>query len=225
LSPVILFAIVGLIRIKKIESENRLFIAFWLLATLIMAYVPTALQRRFLAGVYIAGALLAVLGILTFANQSRVALLLYRIVLLLSLPGTALILLISMFGVITHSPVLYLSHSEAQALSWLKSNTPQGSLVITSPEIGVFVPARSGNCVIYGHPYETINAEQEKTSLIAYLSGEDVPSITDQIHSHLEPVYLFYGPREAVFGNEILLNNMVDVYSDDGVTIYQFDQK
>jgi hypothetical protein len=223
LSPVLIFALIALIRYAKLDSTHKSILAIWLVTSILLAYIPFTLQRRFLAGVYVAGALLAVLGIMTYASRVRMTMWLFRIALFLSLPGTVLALVISLFGISMHSPALYLTRTEANALSWLKNNTPQGSLVLASPELGGFLPAWSGNCVIYGHPFETIDAEIKKTALVSYLSGERNPRIMEQIQNHSGPVYLFYGPREATYGPKNIYNKALEVFSSDEVTIFRID--
>ncbi len=221
LSPVVIFAVVALLRYKKISSEYRLIVAAWLFVTIILTYIPMALQRRFLSGVYVAGVQLAVLGILTFFNNKRLMSRLYRILLLLSLPGTLIILLLSMFGVSTHSPAMYLTNAEMQALSWLKSNSPNGSLVLASPGMGGFIPAYSGNCVIYGHPFETLDQEASKKSVIAILNG-GMSSLQIDEFIHREGVdYVFFGPREKALGDPHYFKTLPIVFSNDNVIIYQ----
>ncbi len=221
LSPVILFAMIALIRYKKVNSENRLMIALWLLVTLIITYVPFALQRRFLAGVYIPGVILAVLGILTFANRPRLTLLLNRIALSLSLPGTALILIVLLFGVNSHSSALYLSQAEAGGIAWLKENSARGSLVLASPEIGAFLPARSGNCVIYGHPFETIDQKTNQDLVLSIYDGSLSTAQMDETLRSKGVDYIFVGPRERNLGPVEYFESLPVVYSSGDVIVYQ----
>ena len=41
----------------------------------------------------------------------------------LSLPTNILLIIIVLFGILSHSPALYLSRDEAQALDWIKTET------------------------------------------------------------------------------------------------------
>ena len=49
--------------------------------------------------------------------------------------------------------------------------TPGRSLVAAPTSLGLWVPARSNARVIYGHPFETINADVQKAQLEAFYAG------------------------------------------------------
>lgn len=64
-----------------------------------------------------------------------------------------------------HAPAIFLEKSESQALVWISANTPKDSIILASPDMGLFIPADTGRKVLYGHPFETVNAEQEKAKV------------------------------------------------------------
>jgi len=67
---------------------------------------------------------------------------------------------------------------------------PQDALVAASPETGLYIPAWSGQRVLYGHPFETPQADLRRMELEAFLARGDLDALA------YRPDYIFFGPRE-----------------------------
>jgi hypothetical protein len=65
---------------------------------------------------------------------------------------------------------VFLSRPQAAGLDWLSANAGR-ALVAVPPELGLWVPARTDARVLYGHPFETVDAEQRKAELEAFYAG------------------------------------------------------
>jgi hypothetical protein len=142
----------------------------------------------------------------------------------LALPSTLLILLVGLFGAQTRDPALYLTQSEVQALEWLESNTPADALVLAAPETGLLIPAHTGRRVLYGHPFETVNAESEQAQVVAFFQGEMQAPATFVEQRQVD--YIFYGPRERSLGELPKGLDLRQVYATgvvgaDQVILYQ----
>jgi len=66
----------------------------------------------------------------------------------------------------------YLSDGEWAALKWLREKGDPDAVVLCSPRMGLLVPAWAGQPVVYGHPFETVNAARRKAEVEAYWAGE-----------------------------------------------------
>ena len=78
--------------------------------------------------------------------------------------------------------------------------------------------AYTGRRVLYGHPFETVNANQMQEvviNLLSDLNGEDGDS------SLLDVSYIFYGPREWEIGAEKIEPGYKVVYSSGDVQIFE----
>jgi hypothetical protein len=204
LSPALLLALPGAWRVVRQHEQSARVLLVWVLISLVLIYIPLGLQRRFLMGLYVPLVGLAVYGLEVLAARYsfRFARWAALLTLGLALPTTLLILAVGLLGAQTRDPSLYLTHSETQALKWLESNTPANALVLAAPETGLLIPARTGRRVIYGHPFETINAEAEKARVEKFFQGVgpgNVPSASDFLEQR-QVDYLFYGPRERKLG-------------------------
>ncbi|MGA9396703.1 MAG: hypothetical protein WBV22_00465, partial [Anaerolineaceae bacterium] len=221
ISPGILFCILAVIRWKKIIFPPHSIIIIWLVSLIILTYFPYALQRRFMAGIYIPLVILAFIGITSFVDRPRLMNWLYRIVWVFSLPGTLMFVILSIYGIVNHDNAYYLSKGEAQALSWLGTEGKPASLVLASPSIGLFIPTWSNDCVIYGHPFETLNLEASKQLVTSILDGSMGNEEIDAVLQNRGVDYVFYGPREKSMGNPEFMDTLPIVFSSGDVVIYQ----
>lgn len=226
LSPVLLLALPGAWRVVSYQRRAARLLLVWVIAGAIMVYAPFGLQRRFLMGLYVPLAGLAGYGLETL--EARFSLTAARriavLTLVLTLPTLLLSLVIGLFGVQTRDPAFYLTRGEAQALAWLEGNTPGEALVLAAPETGLLIPAYTGRRVLYGHPYETVNAEEEKAQVLKFFQG-DISSPTGLLEQR-GVSYIFYGPRERELGALPAQIDLQPVYDtelpgDSRVVIYR----
>ena len=68
--------------------------------------------------------------------------------------------------------------------------------------MGIFVPAWTGQRVVYGHPFETVNADQRQKSVEAYWSGDMSAADQNAFLRQNRVRYLLVGPREQAIGAE-----------------------
>lgn len=165
-----------------------------------MVIMPFNLQRRFLLGLYIPLAGLAVYGWMAISRrgffQRRTGL----ILMILSLPTSILVLLSGISGAVSADRHIYLSTNEVQMMEWMLHNLDEGEVILASPETGLFIPAWAGQQVIYGHPFETVNAAVNKELVEDVLSGGLPLDQFSQV-AGIHPDYLFWGPREMAFSS------------------------
>jgi hypothetical protein len=170
-SPIFLLALYGAWTAwhSRQDTGNRLLI-LWFVLGFLLIYFPFPLQRRFMLGFYIPAACLGVIGLQRITRDSTRKWL-WPLTFSLSILTNALLILAGIFGVQSHSPAIYLEKPESQALAWISSNTPMNSIILASPDMGLFIPADTGRKVLYGHPFETVNAEQEKALVQNFFEG------------------------------------------------------
>ena len=238
LSPAILFGACGVwISLRYNLRQARLLIT-WLVAGLFAIYLPFDLQRRFMMGLFIPAAALAgvFLSWLRFDRKPpwKHAHYLQAVVLILSVLTNGMVLLAIFFGTFKHDPLYYLTAEESDALAWIASNTARDAIVLASPEIGTVLPAVTGRRVIYGHPFETVNGEQEKAGVLAFFHGCNSCDAGLERAAYLldrKVNYLFFGPREqglglledelSLLGSQAPGASLKPVYSEGGVIIYE----
>lgn len=225
-SPALLLAIIGVVVLLREKRYSLFFPVFWTLGAFLMAYMPIPLQRRFLFGAYIPIAVLATLGKeyvgARFYQKQR---LLSSVIFCFSVITNIVILLSGLGAILRHDPRIFLTRSEGKALEWLSLNSPADSLVIASPEMGLFIPAYTGRRVLYGHPFETINAAEQRVYLEQVYSH--FPSLTEDellAWDVCDEVYIFYGEREKLLGEIYETEHVKLVFSYGEVQIFQVVQ-
>jgi hypothetical protein len=69
LSPIILPAVYGIISIIKSKEKTYYPMVIWMLLVVLLAYIPLALQRRFLIGIYIPLTILRAKGLMIIGER------------------------------------------------------------------------------------------------------------------------------------------------------------
>jgi len=102
----------------------------------------------------------------------------------------------------------------------LKANTEPDAVILASPEMGNFIPAFTGRSVIYGHPYESINAERAKADVIKFISGNDQGYEGSEFLYNYSVDYIFWGEREKMISENNLLFSYPLLYLNDSVSVF-----
>ncbi len=210
-SPVILLAAWSALR--SAPAVGRMMI--WAALGMGLIYLPLGLQRRFMLGLYIP---LAGMALLALEGQRQRKFKIWATALfLLAIPTNLLVLLGGVDAAFRHDPLIYLQDGEARALAWIAAHAPPDALVLASPQSGIFIPAYTGSRVIYGHPFETVNAEAERDAVERFFRGDVDPAT---FLAQREATLIFYGPREAALGALPAIPGFVPVFQADDVTVY-----
>ncbi len=220
-SPALLLALYSIWRTLREQKSPLDTMVIWLGVVLVLIYLPLDLQRRLLTGFYIPVAGLAVQGLDGLSAGARGRLLLgFSLVLVLSLPTNLIVLLAARHGIQTQDPQLYMSWEEGTALEWIRANTDPEALVLAGPELGLFIPGQTGRRVIYGHPFETVNADQARAKVLVFFEGNLDPTQAAGFLSEEGVDYIFYGPRERDLGALPVGQGWDQVYREGEVEIY-----
>jgi hypothetical protein len=162
---VLLLAMPGIAVALRRRRTTDLFLLAWLGSAAILLYVPFALQRRFITGLHVPLVLLATIGMeqvlwprLAARRRTTVS----GLVVGFSTLTNLFVPLVAVLGVAQGGNPLVMSDDGAAAYAWLAENTDWTDTVLAPVESGQFVPAWAGNRVVYGHPFETIDAESKR---------------------------------------------------------------
>lgn len=173
-------------------------LAGWAAVQLLLLYAPLALQRRLALGVYLPLAALAALGAaeLTGRRGRLIALVIF----ITAVPSNLLVIAAGLGGVARGESILVQSDGEACASAWLDANAALDSLVLAGETHSNRLPAQAGVRVLYGHPFETPDAEAERSLVLSLY--DDSTSLAAAI-STLEARgvdFVVFGPEERALG-------------------------
>ena len=218
-SPALLFAIPGAVQAWRSGHRARQMLVFWLAAGLILIYIPFNLQRRFLVGMFVPLVGLAVPMLYSLAGRIRRSAWIWPAVFTVSILTNLLVVVSGLAAAANRDRILYLSREEVNGLRWLDQNTAQDAVVLSSDRLGMFIPAWSGRSVVYGHPFESINAKQNKLLVDDFLSGKMDETRQSKFLKDNGIDFYFINPEEAI--NHSPPGGKV-VYQNDGVAILAF---
>jgi hypothetical protein len=204
------------------SNQRCLQLVVWAILGLLLMYLPWSLQRRFMMGFYIPLAGLAAIGLEFIAlSKPRMVRPLIIVIFILAIPTNLLILLAGFQAAQQQDPKIYISSSEYQAFSWIEENTNQDSIVLSSPPIGLILPAHTGRQVIYGHPLETVNAGTEEQAVNEFFSGAFSTESIEEFVTNRQIDYVFIGSREIELGFDQTPDSWQVVFRAGDVVIYK----
>ncbi len=215
--PVLALALFGLPgAIRRWASGDRLAVA-WVATIALLLYAPFALQRRLVMGLHFPLCLLAALGLRRLADRwpQRRRLVVGGIV-GLSVLSNLFLLLGALASVGSGDLRLFLYRDEQYSLNWLREYAPGEAVVLAAPQTGLLIPAWAGQRVVYGHPYETIRAEEREALVQGFFaSPTGAARLLDTEHVD----YVFFGPRERALGDWLAATDWPVVYQNETVVI------
>lgn len=225
-SPALILSVFGLYAIIRNmpgrQVEDKILVV-WAVLGFLMLYLPFNLQRRFIFGYYIPVAILAVRVIQNKSQKFLYRLLFWRIIFVTSILSNVVIISMGIYSSINHTRPVYYTVSEYTAFDWMEQNTKSPAVVLCSPETGNILPGHTGRWVLYGHPFETVNAVAMKALVESYFRGDLTSDEIEDLFREYQVNYVFYGPSEQSYGNYLPADYLSEVVTIDEVVIYQVD--
>jgi hypothetical protein len=167
-STALVIAVLGAAALVRERRKEAYVLLAWAAVGITLVYLPLGLQRRFVSGLYVPLAALAVLGLAQWFHQPGRLRIATAGLLLVSVLTNVLILLGAAQAARAQEPALYLSADETAAYAWLDEHATPGALVLAPPQYGLRLPAYADVRVWYGHPFETIEADERRAEVEAF---------------------------------------------------------
>lgn len=230
-----LWAIYKIITAKKLNN-HYLFLIVWLLVQFALMYSPLLFQRRLMQGLQIPMIILAVFGLYFIYNYLKTKLSaknfdfyihnkwLMIIIFILFFTSSNIYNWIREIAVFAEIyPQLYLANDKIAGYDWLKTNTPQGTVVLTDLYNGNIIPGRTGRKVFVGHGVETLFFESKLNQMLWFFTTNHLDDKKQQFLKDNNIQYIFYSDNEKDIGtfNPNQKDYLQRVFSQDGVDIYQ----
>ncbi len=199
-SPALLFAMLGVVFAWRSKDQKIRFLAIWLIVGIVVLYLPFNLQRRLISGLFIPVAGLVAFAVFEYVSKvKREMRTIAGVLLWLGAPTILLILAGGLQAATVQPPSIYVGESELDAFEWLGAYAAN-SLVMAAPDSGLLIPAYSSARVIYGHPFETVGADENRELVEDFYSGQISREDAGEILNSEGVDYILFGPREMVLG-------------------------
>lgn len=224
LAPMVLLAIPGIFFAYKARAEKHYPLIAWILVSLFLAYTPLNLQRRMLVGIYIPAVILGLYGLQQLLKSRQEFLpSLHRLIIAIVLPSNLLLLFLTSSMVVKLNPNLVIKSSVWQGIQWMDRNIPKNKLILAKPEIAGLIPAYTGERVIYGHPFETINSEYNRHQVDLFFKTMDFQEQKNYVE--LEGVDFVFVDESITpdFSISPLIPNKM-IYEEQNVSIYMVEK-
>jgi hypothetical protein len=185
-------------------SDGDWLLVGWLGIALIGMYLPIVLQRRLSLGLGVPVGMLAAVGWWHMVRPKLAARSRGSVFGLLVAFSSVSMLFLVLAAVTVRSSVSqwsYLMAGERPAMMWLRDAGQSGDVVLCAPETGLLVPAWAGQRVVYGHPFETVDAEVRRREVTAYWSGDMDAGERESFLRRNNVGLILVGPRELALGD------------------------
>lgn len=200
----LIVAIPGLVRaVRRFERDGDQMMLLWFIVNVLGLYAPFDLQRRLALGLIIPVVYFAVRALEDFwfykvTDKLRAPAMLALIVFLV--PTNIFVLGIPLFGAVARPESgrdagLLVEGDYWNTIQWLRDRGQKDAVVLASPNISLWIPAYTDQVVVYGHPYETIYADERREQMEAWYRGEDCETLlSDSVNFRVR--YIIWGPQE-----------------------------
>jgi hypothetical protein len=142
-------------------------------------------------------------------------------IIILVIPSNLLIVMAGIDRINQADPNFIHYGGEVQAYRWMSRFIPEDSLILAARDTGNRLPAFANVRVLYGHPFETPNAEQQEQLVLDLLQWDgDAGEGYERLIS-LEVDYVFYGQWEMEIGTPTWLSMCSPIYDMKEVRIFQ----
>jgi hypothetical protein len=208
-----LLGFTGIVPLKQ-NQNKELFIKIWFGVTLLLIYLPFHFRIMLLTGYQFPLAVMATWAIydrlvpwvrerLEAGRWNRFAIhtrLIPAVFILAVLPTNLYLFAWRIIDLNRHNYPYYLYQSDFRSFQWLEANTDPDDVVLSSFEIGHYIPGFSGNKAFLSNAVMTMDFFN-KYELVERFFGEDMTKEerNDFLH-HYDIRYIFYGPAEARMG-------------------------
>jgi hypothetical protein len=219
LLPQLALAALWLPRMLRRRSRDDVFLLGWLLLLAVILWLPNPagnLRRRFFDGVYMPLVVMAANGMyevllphLRSVRPRRLLAFTWVVVAALMAPYLDIAPIVA-----SDNPAYSARTADYHALLWM-ADRPAGA-VLSTPEIGLLVPAYTPDTVYVGQYSETYNAASKAKEVAALYAGDgDIAAFTAQQHIR----YVIWSPAETSLEPPASLG--AAAFSENGTFVFQ----
>ncbi|WP_162909831.1 hypothetical protein [Aggregatilinea lenta] len=198
---------------------RTLLLVGWLTAVPVLVYLPINVQRRLAEAVIVPLSILAVAGLRLVVQSRRARRWATVAVLCLALPTSAILWLGEIGAALGQNPPLFWPDPMIDALARLDTAAPQDARVLTTREMGSYVPVQTDLVSYVGHGPETLDGERKNDEVERFFAGK---MDTDERRALLDGIdYVFYGPFDPGASDPTWAEELHPIAAADDANLYR----
>jgi hypothetical protein len=213
---VLVLAAIGTMRSRAYTHQHGRLLAIWVVLGFVLMYLPFALQRRMVFGLFFPLAALAGIGFHGLFGTSKRFRLALTAALILMIPSNVVVIAAGVTSARREQSVLLMAADDRAAYDWISQNLAPDALVLASPESGNRIPAFASVRVLYGHPFETPRADHQRDLVEQLYRSGDVNRLR-----LLGIDYVLLGSSERALGSTAWIDQLDSVYRAGSTQIFE----
>ncbi len=216
--PILILALIGLIRGNPWYSGKGHLLVVWLVSGAVLLYAPVSFQRRLSLGLAFPLCILAAWGWGSIPMRRKRRRMFFVLILVFVSLTNLLVITAGLVGVAQGDPAVVYLPGEVEGYRWIDEHTAPGSLVLAGERAGNRLPAFADARVLYGHPFETPNAEAQ-LALVEQLFRDGSTDLEDL--QELGISWVYYGAEERIFAAPAWLGELKLRWQEGEYAIYE----
>lgn len=221
--------------VRHFGKDGEQFMLIWLLAIVVLMYMPTVVQERFVLGIMIPLAYFGARSIedfwFNFINR-RWRLRLIAALIPVIAASHFLVLIVplgSIAGLSTQdtSRGALLERDYLEAFAWINQRNLPGEVVLAAPMTSLWLPAWTGARAVYGHPTETLDAAAKREAVLNWYTAETFDETCDDLFNGAaftaagyQVKLVLLGPQERAIGPAACVEGLTPVGQFGSVQVY-----
>ncbi|HUG16695.1 MAG TPA: hypothetical protein VMM78_16945 [Thermomicrobiales bacterium] len=189
-------------------THPQLFVRAWFIAGFALLYIPTDFQIKMLTAYQVPVGILATQTLVAIAARVHLALSRVPQVRATVIVGTLAFLMLTNIYLTSWRVVelrradypFYLTAADVQALTTLEDIATPGSVVLSSTEIGIFVPVYSDARPFVAHWAQTLDFFERRDSMRWFFSSESTEADRLEFIRHNQIAFVIAGKAETRVG-------------------------
>ena len=223
--------------VRRFEPDGDRLMLVWMIVIVISIYSPTHIQQDFAFAIMIPIIYFATRSVEDFwfdlVRRRKRQIQIFVALIPLLAAGNFFVASLPLYPIVDgdfdEAPWLVLQHDYIRAFNWLESNADSGDVILAAPDVSLWIPARTGKQVVYGHPQQTANAIKKELVVLGWYAETEL----DECGALLQGEYSFegdytvkyivFGPHERKIGESVCIDLLMPVRSFGDVQIFSYD--
>jgi len=227
-----LFIILSFLQARKFIKQKEfydkyLFLAVWIVCSILLVYAPFVFQRRLLEGLNFPLSFLSGLYLVSrikswdfekLSLKTSFKFLFLNLIIAVFIATNAFYLLIDLIK----SDLFYIKNSEKNAIAYLKQNSSDNDIILASHENSGNIVLLSALTVFSGHPIETLNPIYKNFQVEKFYKYNDNDLENMKFLKENKIGYVFYSDAEKELGsfNPDEKNYLTKIFEEGETKVY-----